>query len=58
MVNAKGLHLECARVLHEALLMPVLLYGSRTILKEKRRSKIRVVQMDTLRCLLGIMKMY
>ena len=27
LVNARGLHLECARVMHEALLVPVLLYG-------------------------------
>ena len=28
LINAKGLQLECTRVLHEALLVPVLLYGS------------------------------
>ena len=31
-VNTKVLHLEYARVLHEALLMPVPLYGSETII--------------------------
>ena len=29
LVNARGLKLECARVWYEALLMPVLLYGSK-----------------------------
>ena len=28
LVNGRGLQLECARVLHEALLMPVLMYSS------------------------------
>ena len=32
LVNAKDLHLECARVLHETLFMPVLMYGSETML--------------------------
>ena len=37
------------------LLMPVLLYGSETMIcREKDRSRIRVVQMDYLRGLLGI----
>ena len=27
LVNARGLQLECARVLHEPLLVPVLMYG-------------------------------
>ena len=31
LVNAKGLQLECARVLHKGLIMPVLLHGSETI---------------------------
>ena len=36
---ASYLHLECARVLHETLLVPVLIYGSETMLwKEKDRS--------------------
>ena len=30
--NARDLQLEWARVLHEALLVPVLMYGSETIL--------------------------
>ena len=38
LVNARGLQLECARVLHEALLMLVLLYGSETIVGGRKRS--------------------
>ena len=38
--------------------MLVLMYGSETMLwKEKERSRIRAVQMDNLRGLLGIRKM-
>ena len=45
-------------VLHETLLVPVLMYDSETMLwKEKERSRIRAVQMDNLRGLLGIRKM-
>ena len=46
-----------ARVLHlyEALFMPVLLYSSKKIIwREKESSKIRPLQMDTLKGLLGI----
>ena len=54
--NVKDLKLKCARVLHEYLdLVPILMYGSETMMwKEKDWSKIRVVQMDNLRGLLGI----
>ena len=39
LVNARDLQLECARVLHETLLVPVLMYGSETMLwKGKKRS--------------------
>ena len=39
LVNAKDLQLECSKVLHETLLMPVLTYGSETMLwKEKEKS--------------------
>ena len=31
LVNARHLQLECARVLHETLLVPVLMYSSKTI---------------------------
>ena len=57
LVNARDLQLECARVLHETLLVPVLIYGSETIpWEEKERSRIRSVQMD-LRGLLDIRRM-
>ena len=40
-------------VLHETLLLPVLMYGSETMLwKEEERSRIKAVQMDNLRGLL------
>ena len=49
-VIAKSLLLEYARVLHESLLVPVLMYGSeRMIWREKERYRIRAVQMDNLR---------
>ena len=58
LINARDLQLECARVLRETLLIPVLMYGSETVLwKEKKRSRIRAVQMNNLRGLLGISKM-
>ena len=31
-INARRLQLECARVLHEALLFPVRMYGSETMM--------------------------
>ena len=41
--------------LHETLLVPVLMYDSETTLwKEKERSRIRAIQMDNLKRLLGI----
>ena len=44
--------------LRETLLVPILIYGSETMLwKEKERSRIRAVQMDNLGGLLGIRKM-
>ena len=49
---------ECARVSHETLLVRVLMYDSETILwKEQERSRLRAVQMDNLRGLLGITRM-
>ena len=58
LVNTKGLQFECARVLHETLLVPVLMYDSeRMVRKEKERSRVRSVQMDNLRCLLSIRRM-
>ena len=47
LVNASDLQLRCARVLHETLLGPVLMYGSGTMLwREKERSRVKAVQMD------------
>ena len=44
LVNARDLQLECARVLHKTLLVPVLTYGNETMLwKEKERSRVRTV---------------
>ena len=58
LVNASDLQIECARVLHETLLVPVLIYGSETILwKEKEGSRARAVHVDNLRGLLGIRRM-
>ena len=58
LVNARDLQIECARVLHETLLVPLLTYGSETRLwKEKERSRIRATQMDNVKGLLGIRRM-
>ena len=58
LVNAWSLWLECARVLHESLLVPIPMYVSKTMIwREKDRSRIRDVQMDNLRGLLGIRRM-
>ena len=58
LVNVRDLQLQCARVLNETLLVPVLIYGSETMLwKKKERSRIMAVQMYNLRGLLGIKRM-
>ena len=45
-------------VLNETLLVPVFMYGNETMLwREKERSRVRAVQMDNLRRLLGIRRM-
>ena len=44
-------------VLHEILLVPVLMYGSETMLWKKERSRIRDVQLENLKGLLGIRRM-
>ena len=55
LVNDSSLELDCAGVLHESLLVSVLTLGSETMIwREKERSRIWDVQMDNLRCLLGI----
>ena len=49
LVNARSLQLECARILHNSLLVLVLMYGSESLVwREKERSRIRAVQMDNL----------
>ena len=45
------------RVLHEKLPAPVLMYGSETMLWKEKRSRMKTVQMDNLRRLLGIRRM-
>ena len=58
LVNAESLELECAKVFHETFFVPLLMYGSETMIwREKGRSRIRTVQMDNLRGLLGIRRM-
>ena len=57
LVNARDLQLECARVLHETLVVPVLMYVSETMLCKKERNRIKAVQMNILRELLGIRRM-
>ena len=45
-------------VFHDSLLVPVLMYGSETMIQRgKERSMIRTVQIDNLRGLLGIRRM-
>ena len=58
LVNVMSLQPECARVLHDSLLVPVLKYGSEAMIWRKmERSSIRVVKMDNLRGLMGIRRM-
>ena len=56
LVYARGLQLECAVGLHKGLLMLVLLYGSETDM-ERKGFRIKALQKDNLRGLLGIMRM-
>ena len=52
------MQIECARVLHESLLLRLFLrMVVRLILREKERSKIRDVQMDNFKGLPGIRRM-
>ena len=58
LVNARDLQLECARVLQGTLLKPVLMHGSETMLwRGNERSRVRTVQIDNLRELMGIRRM-
>ena len=53
--DPRSLQCKCARLLYEGFVMPVLLYGSETLIwREKERSRIRAVQMDNLRGLVGV----
>ena len=55
LVNARNLQLKCASVLHESLVVPFRMYGGETMIwRKKERSRIRSVQMNILRGLLGI----
>ena len=48
LVNARDLQLECARVLHEILLVLVLMYGRKIMLwKEKERFRVRLYRWTT-----------
>ena len=38
MVNARSLQLQCARVLHESLLVLVVTYGSETLIWREKKS--------------------
>ena len=45
--------------MHETLLIPVHIYGSETLIwKDKKRSRIMALQMDNLRGLLNIRRVY
>src|SRR5678816_3773424 len=55
LVDVKGLSLECAMVLHEGMLLPVLMYSGETMVWNKRyRSKVQCVEMDNLMGVLGV----
>ena len=57
LVNTWDLQLECGRVLHETLLVPVLIYSSETMLcKENEKPRIRAVLNACIRKLCGVMK--
>ena len=47
LINTKDMQIEYAKVLHETLFVPTLTYDS-------ERSRIRAVEMDNLRDLIGI----
>ena len=58
LVNAMDMQLECAKILHESLLVPALMYSSETMIwNEKERFRIKAVQMENFRGLLGIRRM-
>ena len=46
-VNVRGLQLQCVKVLHESLVVPILMYGSETVIwREKEKSRIRAIQIS------------
>ena len=58
LANARNFQLECATVLYESLLVPVLTYDSETLVwREKEKFILRAAQMNNLRGLLGIRRM-
>ena len=58
LVNARGFQPACVWVLHGSFPVPVPMYGGESmILKKKKRSRVRAVQMDNLRGLLDIRRM-
>ena len=54
LVDAGNVQLECALVFLDSFLVPALAYGSETMIwREKERSRIRALQMDNPKGLLG-----
>ena len=56
LVNATTLQLQYAKILHESSLVPILKYGSEAMIW-RERSRIRAVQMNNIRGLLGVRRM-
>ena len=56
LLNTTGLQFECATVLHDSLMVPVLTYGSETMIWKEERCRIRAVQMENIRGLLSIIR--
>ena len=57
LVNVRDLGTECENILYERLLFSTLMYACEIMVKkEEKRSRIRAVQKDDLRGLLGIRK--
>lgn len=55
LINTKELSVECARLLHETMLISTLVYGGETMIwKAVLKSKIKAVQIDNLRAVIGM----
>jgi hypothetical protein len=55
LVNQKSLSLECARALHEGVLVPTLLYSNETLtVYERDVSRLQAVEMSLLRNMIGV----